>query len=119
MKITIPLDCDNAPKRRIIKDFIVSVYQKKWHEVGEILDENFSLISFGENSIEVFDVLKEHFSSISKIEELAIHEILSHGKLGACNGKIKLKNQIINFAYFIEFKSAGKNTITKITEYKI
>ena len=119
MKITIPHDCDNAPKRRIVKDFVISAYQQQWQEVEEILDNNFNLISFGKNSIETFEELKNHFSQISKFEELVINEILSHGKFAACNGSIKLKSKTVHFAYFIEFKSAGKNTISKIKEYRI
>lgn len=119
MKITIPNDCDNAPKRRIIKNFVVSAYKRQWQDVEEILENNFKLVNFITNPIENIEELKEYFSQISEIEELVINEILSHGKFGACNGEIKMKSKKAHFAYFIEFKSAGKNTITKITEYKI
>jgi len=119
MKIRIPKDCDNAPKRRIVKDFIISIFQSDWQTAEQMLESNFKLTSIGKNTIEDIESLKKHFSSISKIEELIVNEILSHGKLGACNGQIKLKDQIIYFAYFFEFKSAGKNTIFEITEYQI
>src|SRR5690606_15805745 len=119
MKITTPKDCDNAPKKRIIKDFLVSIFQHHWQEVEQILEPNFKFISIGKDMIEDKEGLKKHFSEVPKMEELMVVDILTHGKFGACNGEIKLKNQIIHFAYFIEFKSAGKNTITKITEYRI
>ena len=119
MKIRIPKDCDNAPKRRIIKDFILLIFQNEWQNVEQMLESNFKLTIIGKNTIEDIESLKKHFSRIPKIEELIIDEILSHGKLGACNGQIKLKKQIIYFAYFFEFKSAGKNTIFEITEYQI
>jgi len=119
MKISIPKDCDNAPKKRIIKDFVVSIFQHHWQEAEQIIEPDFKFIRVGKDIIEEKEALKKHFSEVPEIKELMIEEILTHGKFGACNGAIKLKNQIIHFAYFIEFKSAGKNTITKITEYQI
>ncbi len=119
MKIFIPNDCDNAPKRKVIKDFILAVYKNKWSEIENLLDDKFEFDMIGEVKIKEKETLKKYLSSFIKITELKINEILSHGKFGACNGEIIVNEQQVNFAYFFEFKSAGKNIIAKIYEYKI
>lgn len=70
MKITIPKDCDNAPKKRIIKDFLVSIFQHHWQEVEQILEPNFKFICVGKDTIEEKEALKKHFSEVPKMEKI-------------------------------------------------
>ncbi|NUY82746.1 hypothetical protein HUK80_17720 [Flavobacterium sp. MAH-1] len=119
MKISYPDDCDNAPKRRAVKNFIISLYQNKFKEFDSLLDDKFELEKVGEDKIIGKLTLDKYSSTFSEITELSIKEILSHGKFGACQGYIRDKTQRIDFAYFFEFKSAGKNVILKVSEYKI
>ena len=120
MDIILPNDCENAPKRRIIKNFIVSLYQKHWCELAVMLDEKFLLIPVGHSTITELEELKKFYSLIENIETLNIVDILSHGKFGACQGKLHFKNNSnMYFAYFFEFKSAATSTITQLTAYLI
>ncbi len=117
--LNIPKDCDNAPKRRIIRDFVVAFYKKDWQRINEILEDKFTFKIIGDRNIEATDDFVKYLDSYINVIELNIDEILSHGKYGACNGTMKNKAEEINIAYFFEFQSASKNTIKTISEYKI
>ncbi|MEG0851387.1 MAG: hypothetical protein RSF34_11150 [Flavobacterium sp.] len=117
--INTPQDCDNAPKRRVIRDFVIAFYKKDWQTINEKLEDKFTFKIIGDRTIDTGDELIKYLDSDFNVIELTIHDILSHGKYGACNGIIKCKKEEINFAYFFEFQSAGKNSIKAISEYII
>lgn len=119
MIISFPTDCDNAPKRRLIKDFVIAVFQNKWTEIESILDDEIEFYIVGKNKIVNKVILEKYLFVKSEISKIKINEILSHGKFGACNGYLINNTEKVDFAYFFEFKSAGKNKILKIHEYKI
>lgn len=119
MEIIYPKDCDNAPKRKLIRDFIIAWFNREWKEVEKKLDSEFECSIIGNMLIKDKKSLKDYLINHTTPSQLNLFEILSHGKFGACNGEITAKNKLIHFAYFFEFKSAGKNSIKKITEYKI
>jgi hypothetical protein len=117
--LNIPQDCDNAPKRRIIRDFVIALYKKDWRTINEKLEDKFTFKIIGNRTIETTDDLIKYLDSDINVIELTIDDILSHGKYGACNGIVKSKRDVINFAYFFEFQSVGKNAIKTISEYII
>ncbi len=117
--LNIPLDCDNAPKRRIIIDFIIACYQYDWQTIHEKLEDKFAFKIIGNRAIETNEELRQYLDRDINVIELTIDNVLIHGKYGACNGILKSENEEISFAYFFEFQSAGKNTIKSISEYKI
>ena len=117
--LNIPQDCDNAPKRRTIRDFVTAFYKKDWQTLNEKLEDIFTFKIIGNRTIKTTDDLIKYLESDVIVVELTISDVLSHGKYGACNGVVKSKKEEINFAYFFEFQSAGKNTIKSISEYII
>ncbi len=119
MIISFPTDCDNAPKRRLIKDFVIAVFQNKWTEIEPILDDEIEFYLVGKDKIVNKLILEKYLLVKSEISKIKINEILSHGKFGACNGYLTTNTEKVDFAYFFEFKSAGKNKILKIHEYRI
>jgi hypothetical protein len=117
--LNIPEDCcDNAPKKRIIRDFIIAFYKKEWDIVNGGLEKEFEFRIIGNRIILDKEGLRRYLEE-SVVLELTIEEVLTHGKFGASNGFIKSNNEKIAFAYFFEFRSAGKNSIKTISEYKI
>lgn len=41
MKITAPNDCDNSPKRRIVKDLLIDLYNGDYDDLLKNIDESF------------------------------------------------------------------------------
>lgn len=117
--LNVPQDCDNAPKRRVIRDFVIAFYKNEWQTINEKLEDKFTFKIIGNRTIENTDNLRKHLDSEINVIELTIDEVLSHGKYGACNGIVRSKKKELSFAYFFEFQSAGKNTIKTISEYII
>lgn len=119
IKLHIPKDCDNAPKRKVIRDFIVDLYKQDFSKIGQVVEDDFEFRIIPNKTIKNDQELKIYLNKNKNVIELTLEEVLSHGKYGACNGSYKTENKLIHFAYFFEFKSAGKNTIKIISEYKI
>ncbi|HEV7379749.1 MAG TPA: hypothetical protein VGN64_08155 [Dyadobacter sp.] len=117
--LNIPQDCDNAPKRRVIRDFIIAFYQNDWEAINDKLEDIFSFTIVGNRTIKTKEDLKEYLYRDIDVIELTIYDVLSHGKYGACNGCLKTRNEEISFAYFFHFQSAGKNGVSAISEYMI
>lgn len=119
MKLNVPTDCDNAPKRRLIKDFIIALYKNEFETIANGIEDEFEFRIIGHKTISNKEELRKYLVKNVEALELTLDEVLSHGKFGACNGTYKTKKEEIFFAYFFEFKSAGKYTIKIISEYKI
>jgi len=119
MKLNVPTDCDNAPKRRLIKDFIIALYKNEFETIANGIEDEFEFRIIGHKTISNKEELRKYLNKNVEALELTLDEVLSHGKFGACNGMYKAKKEEMSFAYFFEFKSAGKNTIKIISEYKI
>lgn len=87
--------------------------------ISEKLAEGFTFKIIGNRSVVTIDDLGKHLKTYDNAIELTIDKILSHGKYAACNGIVKSNKEEISFAYFFEFKSAGNNTLKRISEYGI
>lgn len=89
------LGCNNAPKREVIRDFLINAYAG-----NEAFDSNISL----------------HDKNISSLE---IIRILTHGKEGAAETvAVTTDGELHQAAYFFEFQNHKKDSqIKKITAY--
>ena len=70
MKLNIPKDCDNAPKRRVIRDFIVALLQKEFKSVDNSIEDKFEFRIIGNKIIE----------SKKELEKPVVHLGIKKGK---------------------------------------
>ncbi len=119
MRITAPHDCDNSPKRRILKDLLIGLYGGDYDDFLKNIHESFVYQRIDTPSISNKEDLLNYLKKQSKVKNLTITQILSHGKFGACNGHMEDFKGITHFAYFFEFTSAGSKLIKTITLYQI
>ncbi|WP_251942489.1 DNA-binding protein [Staphylococcus sp. Marseille-Q5304] len=117
------LNCDNAPKRRRMIDFIIGTATIDDALLKKIADDNMVWEIAGYNqetySLEDFiSELNEHKTAITSIE---VKHNISHGKMGSVDGKqITKDGTITHFADFFEFESHKKDAkIKKVTSYVI
>lgn len=121
-KLTGYLNCDNAPKRKIMLDFLIGSILVDKVQLLEAVTADFiwevpSAIEL--HGFEAFyDELNTHKVDIDSLE--VTHNI-SHGKLGAIHGtQIAQNGDTIYFADFFEFESHSKNAkVKKIISYVI
>lgn len=118
MEIHAPKDCDNAPKRRTIRDFIISYSGKDAHRLLTFLAGEFIFLQAGDREITDKEDLTAHVRSMAAVKKLYFEQIITHGKFGAANGRL-ITSRNTGFAYFFEFKSAGSPLIRKITAYLV
>jgi len=116
------LACDNAPKRRIMLDFLLASALADKTKLSQTVVSNFTWKVPGafelKNLDEFYNEIETHTTDIKKIE---VTHNLTHGKFGAMHGIQTNVNGInIYFADFIEFESHSKNAkIKTVTSYVI
>jgi hypothetical protein len=122
IKIVSPADCENAPRKKFLKDLIRAFATNEFLFVSEYTTEDIYWDIVNEISVqsheEVTKVLENR--NTSRIFEIEILNIITHGKTASVNGIFKLKdNNIYSFCNVYTFVSAGKNKVKEITSYVI
>lgn len=120
LKVICPVDCGNAPKKKILKELNIALAKKDTDLIVGYINDEILWNIIGKPTIQG----KESFfkeitqTATDKISELHIQHIITHGKEAAVNGKIILENEnSFSFCHVYNFTSAGKNTIKEITSY--
>ncbi|MEQ6959661.1 DNA-binding protein [Staphylococcus arlettae] len=116
------LQCDNAPKRRVLLDYIIATATLDQQRLDELLNTSFQWKVPGYFTIEgkdkFYEELSAHSSELSTIE---VKHNITHGKTGAIHGTLVDKaGKTAYFADFIEFENHSKTAkIKTVTSYVI
>lgn len=116
------LQCDNAPKRRMMFDFLIASAQCDKEKLDSVLSKNFIWKvpnAFELNGVEEFyNELREHQVDIKHI---VINDTISHGKIGSMHGEqLQSDGSKLWFADFFEFENHKKDAkIKTVTSYVI
>ena len=121
MELIAPQDCDNAPKRRIIRDLNIAFAKGDVKTLAEQFHQDVEWEMIGDITISGFESVVEYLEKIksSKAKTLELKQIISHGKHAAASGIITFKTDKIAFHDFYEFSSAGSDKIKKISSMAI
>lgn len=114
------LNCDNAPKRRMIRNYLLSAWSQNALATRNYASLEVHLTEAGhQNPLEGLDSVLTAYQVSDDILSLMIHQILSHGKECAAHASLTLSSgQQISFAEFYQFESHRKDAkIIKITRY--
>ncbi len=118
VKITVPADCDNAPKRRFIKDFCVANVHGDIKTVMDMLTDDICLEIPGYKTVqgqEAVERLLTEDAKRSKVTELAFENIVSHGDRVAANGILKFEDGgSVAFCNMYTFNSHSKHAKIKL-----
>lgn len=120
--LTGDLKCDNAPKRRVMLDFLIGSALVDKDKLQAIVEEDFKWEVVDAFQLTGFDAfyqeLEDHKETIVSID---VKMNISHGKTGALHGTQILENgTTIYFADMFEFTSHRKDAKVKsITSYII
>lgn len=123
MIINVPNSCNNSPKKALLVQFNIAFAKADLEEILSFLDDDCEMqMVYGEEGKNLFkgkDAIREFLSPYagSPMEEMHIHQVITHGKDAAVRGMMKSGGHLMNFADFIEFKSAGSDKIKKIVSY--
>ncbi|ALS02752.1 DNA-binding protein [Enterococcus silesiacus] len=116
------LNCDNAPKRRLIRDYLLAAASGNQPLLESVLSDSLRWIIPGKSPLEgkeafIAAVVKEQ----TELSTLEIQSILTHGKEGSAHGILTTKTgEKIYFSDIIRFKSNQKDApISEITSFVI
>ena len=122
-KVTIQTSCANSPKREFLKDFNVAFGTGDAEFIIANVTDDIHWQILGDkiiDGIEDFQKNIQDMASTTKVNEITIDQVISHGKEGAVNGLITLKNgEQYAFADFYLFKNTKSTLIETITSYVI
>ncbi|WP_338448136.1 hypothetical protein R4Z09_18050 [Niallia oryzisoli] len=123
IKILCRQDCGNAPKKIILKDFVIASVKKEISFIAETISDNIQWNIIGYNKFQGKESVIEMLQQMSsrRMLEVEIKTIITHGNTGAVDGKATYENnEKYAFCHIFLFTSAGKNgKINEITSYVI
>jgi hypothetical protein len=122
VKIVVPEDCGNAPKKVFIRDFNIAFAESKNEKILEFMADNITWNMVGNKIIEGKENVRKELESmdLGVAEELILHTVVTHGDTAAADGIMKFKDTAIAFCDMYEFTGHDKNAkIKELTSYGI
>lgn len=120
IKIVSPADCENAPKKKFLKDLIIAFATKDFLFVSQYTSEDIYWNIINDILIQGHEEVVKALEISSRISEIEILNIITHGKAASVNGTVKFEdNNISSFCNVYTFVSAGKNTVKEIISYVV
>ncbi|APH07007.1 hypothetical protein A9C19_07815 [Bacillus weihaiensis] len=120
MKIVSTADCENSPKKKFLIEFIMAFATNDFVYVSENTSKDLYWDIVNNTLIKGHEEVKKVLASTSRISEIEILTIITHGKTASINGTVRYEqDSIYSFCSVYTFVSAGKNTIKAITSYVI
>ncbi len=122
VKINIEADCGNSPKKEFLKDFNIAFAEGNLSFISENITDDVIWVMVGDKRIEGKDAFMNELEQMkdSKVTELTVDKIITHGKEGSANGEIVMSDgNTYAFSDVYEFKSAKGNSLKSITSFVI
>ncbi|MGB3633319.1 MAG: nuclear transport factor 2 family protein [Rubrobacteraceae bacterium] len=121
--VVVEEDCGNAPKKVLIKDWLVSLATGEIDAVTSQLTEDAQWDVAGSRAAEGMKGVSTIVAELGTlpVATLVIGNILSHGKRVAADGSLRLRDgREVRFAYFFTFSGHGRTAkISEISTYAI
>lgn len=123
IKIYCEEDCGNAPKKELLKEFIIALAKNDLAFCSSWVHDEISWEIIGGKLIEGKESYENALNDIGAqtFQELRIHNIITHGNTASLNGTLVAKNgKRFEFCDVYNFAGFGKKAkIKKITSYVI
>ena len=123
MDIIIPKDCGNAPKKQILIQFTLAVWNKKMDVIQQYAHES---IEWHQLKIKKTSGLHEFMEAIQAgstktIERLEVFHVITHGKWASMNGVITYEDKsIVDFCDVYTFNNHSKSAkIIEVKSYQV
>ncbi|MCG1036264.1 nuclear transport factor 2 family protein [Polaribacter sargassicola] len=122
VKIIEKSDCGNSPKIEFLKEFNIAFANNNIAFITKSVINEIEWNIIGDKKIKGIDDFTKKLNKMSstKVIELIIDQIVTHGKEGAANGIIKTQNgKTYAFSDFYKFKGLKNIKLSSITSYVI
>lgn len=114
-------DCGNAPRRAIIRDFVLALYEKNVEHLSNILSDRIEWHVVGAASLRGPDAVVSWVQQSEVVNRLEFHTILTHGREGGADGEIRtVDGKVFGFAHVFLFAGAAKTAkLTLVRSYLV
>ncbi|HEU4552973.1 MAG TPA: nuclear transport factor 2 family protein [Chitinophaga sp.] len=123
VKIHVPGDCGNAPKKLFVKDFIVAMVNNDRDFIYRSATDDIQWNMVGGQYIDGKDAVLTALQRFrgDAVAELTIHTIVTHGYDGVAEGLLKFKDgRRVAFCDVYRFRASTNNAPVKaITTYAV
>lgn len=122
MKVVCPVDCGNAPRKEILRDWNIALAGGDAAAVAELLADDVVFEPVGGSPIEGKAAVLSYFETAGvATDELRIHNIITHGNTAALNASRLLSDgQRWDYCHVYLFKGfSRKAKLGRITSYRI
>lgn len=122
IKLSVPKDCGNAPKKLILKNFNIALVTGDTETILGNLADHMTWTIIGDKMVKGKDAFIDKLSELhdGEITELVIHDIITHGYVASAHGKVLGVNRDYYFCHVYKFTSASKTAkIKEMTSYII
>lgn len=125
MKVVCPVDCGNAPRKEILRDWNIA-WAGGDASAGELLADNIVYEPVGAPPIEGKAavqawLLEKHGTGFTVPDELHIHNIITHGNTAALNASLIMNDgRRFDYCHVYLFNGFSKTAkLKRITAYGI
>lgn len=115
-------NCDNAPKKRIIRDYLIASASGDRTALENVLEASFVWTVPGEFQIKGRDeFITELIGNLQEISTLEVQSLLSHGKEGSAHGTVtNKKGKHVYFSDIFTFQSNKPDAkISQLTSFVV
>ncbi|KGL42396.1 DNA-binding protein [Listeria sp. SHR_NRA_18] len=115
-------NCDNAPKKRIIRDYLIASASGDRTALENVLEASFVWTVPGEFQIKGRDeFIAELIANLQEVSALEVQSLLSHGKEGSAHGTVtNKKGKHVYFSDIFTFQSNKPDAkISKLTSFVV
>jgi hypothetical protein len=122
LKIVVPEDCGNAPKKVFIRDFNIAFAENNNDKILGFMADDITWNLVGNKIVQGKEEVRKELETMELGEavELILHTVVTHGNTAAADGIMQFKNTAIAFCDVYEFTGHEKNTkIKELTSYGI
>ncbi len=122
MKITVPEDCGNAPKREFIRDFNIAFVENNKEKILDFMSDDIVWVMVGKKIMQGKEEARKFLETMGdeKAEELILDTIVTHGDEAAADGVIRFSKFSVAFCDVYKFTGHDKNAkIKQLTSYVI
>ncbi|WP_025764456.1 nuclear transport factor 2 family protein [Dyadobacter tibetensis] len=122
MKVHIAQHCENAPKKKLVLKLTILWASGNVPEMGAYLADELEWDNVGQTHCKgKTNFLKEvEALTKSKVAELRITSIITHGKSAAVYGEMKMMDgTALAFSDLYEFTSASASILKSVTSFRI
>lgn len=116
-------NCGNSPKKQLLRDINIAFAKNDFDFCMSWIRDDIIWEMIGDQRLEGKEALRQEWDRMKerKVQQLIIHNIITHGNAASVNGTVKLQDdQTIAFCDVYQFAGFGKNAkIKTITSYVV